>query len=94
MSDLVEIKGTCDPRFARVKEIFAESFAAGADLGASVCVYWEGQPVVDLWAGFTDESRTKPWSKDATPRLMVTLSGRKRTCERTTTRSPLGDGSS
>lgn len=80
MSDLVEIKGTCDPRFARVKEIFAESFAAGADLGASVCVYWEGQPVVDLWAGFTDESRTKPWSKDSLVNVFSTTKGMTALC--------------
>lgn len=36
----------------------------GADVGASFCVTIEGEIVVDLWGGFADEARTRPWQKD------------------------------
>lgn len=80
MSHSVEIHGSCDPRFLRVQDIFAESFARGADLGASVCVTWEGEPVVDLWAGFADEERSKPWSRDSLVNVFSTTKGMTALC--------------
>ena len=32
--------------------------------GASVAVLVEGEPVVDIWGGFVDEARTRPWERD------------------------------
>ena len=32
----VKIEGSCDPRFARVKDVFADSFAHGIEVGADV----------------------------------------------------------
>lgn len=34
------------------------------DVGASVAVYVDGAPVVDLWGGYADEARTRPWERD------------------------------
>ena len=34
---------------------------SGADVGASVAVYLEGEPVVDLWGG---ETHAGPWRRD------------------------------
>ena len=59
-----KIEGTCDGRFAGVKEAFMKNFAEHDELGASVAVYFEGEPVVDMWGGFRDAGRTKRWSKD------------------------------
>lgn len=30
---------------------FADSLLSGADVGASVAIYLDGEPVVDLWGG-------------------------------------------
>ena len=59
-----EIEGTCDDRFGAVREAFAANFEEGVDVGASVAVYLDGQPVVDLWGGFADRDRTVPWQRD------------------------------
>lgn len=59
-----EIHGTCDRRFQRLKDVFARNFEEGLELGASVAVTEEGEPVVDLWAGYADAARTRPWEKD------------------------------
>ncbi|MCP4224519.1 MAG: beta-lactamase family protein, partial [Actinomycetia bacterium] len=37
---------------------------SGDDVGASVSVTIEGQTVVDIWGGWSDEAKTKPWEAD------------------------------
>ncbi|MFQ6198629.1 serine hydrolase domain-containing protein [Streptomyces sp. NPDC000405] len=60
----MEIHGTCSEQFRTVQEAFADSLRAGADVGASVAIYLDGELVVDLWGGFTDQARTRPWQRD------------------------------
>ena len=58
------IQGVCDPRFERVRESFIANFATRGDVGASVCVYVDGKPVVDLWGGYADAARKRLWQED------------------------------
>jgi CubicO group peptidase (beta-lactamase class C family) len=58
------IQGTCDERFEAVREAFAKNFDEEREVGASVAVFVEGEPVVDLWGGWTDEAHTVPWERD------------------------------
>jgi CubicO group peptidase (beta-lactamase class C family) len=65
----VAIEGHCDPKYARVRDVFSEHFeqhpAGGLpELGASVSVVVSGETVVDLWGGFMDAARTRPWQRD------------------------------
>src|SRR5437764_383351 len=53
-------EGFCDDRFAAVRKAFEEN----DEVGASVCVTAEGETVVDLWRGFADEARIRPWQRD------------------------------
>ncbi|WP_053708050.1 serine hydrolase domain-containing protein [Streptomyces sp. NRRL B-3648] len=53
--------GSCDSAFAEVARVFRRHFADGEEIGAAVCVYHRGRPVVDLWGGFADPGRTDPW---------------------------------
>lgn len=57
------LEGTCDERFAAVREALVASLD-DADVGASAAVYLDGEPVVDLWGGYADEARTIPWERD------------------------------
>lgn len=59
-----EIHGTVDPRFAAVRDAFAQNFTNGAENGAAFCMTLEGKPVVDIWGGYADEAQTRPWQKD------------------------------
>ncbi len=61
---MTAVQGTCDPRFTAVKETLAANLQSGADLGASVAVVLDGQPVVDLWGGWADQEKTRPWQAD------------------------------
>lgn len=61
---LVLIEGTCDPAFAAVRDAFERNFRIRNEIGAAVCVYQNGEKVVDLWGGHKDLARTDPWRPD------------------------------
>jgi CubicO group peptidase (beta-lactamase class C family) len=60
----VEIHGACAEQFSRVRDAFIDLVTNGQDIGASVAVLVEGEPVIDLWGGYFDETYTRPWSGD------------------------------
>jgi CubicO group peptidase (beta-lactamase class C family) len=62
--EAIPVQGYCDERFAAVGEEFQRNFAERGELGATVAVKVEGKTVVDLWGGFTDDGRGKPWEQD------------------------------
>lgn len=61
---LTTLGGTCDPRFAALRDLFAAKLKSGEDLGASLAVNIDGEAVVDLWGGWADEARIRPWNAD------------------------------
>lgn len=63
MADLT-IHGECAARFRRVREVFEENFRRRHEVGAAVAVVHDGEPVVDLWGGWADQARTRPWQRD------------------------------
>jgi len=72
MSGEFEIQGSCDPRFSQCAEAFRANFGDDGELGAACAIYFEGQPVVDLWGGraATDGAA---WQQDtAAPVFSVT----------------------
>ena len=60
---MVDLQGTCDERFALVRERFLAGFDEGQEQGASVCVTLDGAPVVDLWGGERNDAGD-PWERD------------------------------
>src|SRR5256885_1758770 len=58
------VDGECAPRFAAVRETFAANFAMGRETGASFAATVDGELVVDLWGGYADAARTRPWERD------------------------------
>jgi len=56
--------GFNEDRFAPVRAAFEANLASGADLGASFCATLEGETVVDLWGGWADAEKTRPWARD------------------------------
>ena len=58
------ISGTCDPRFAELREEFARNFAERGEVGAAECVVVDGQTVVDLAGGWSDRAHRTPWRTD------------------------------
>jgi CubicO group peptidase (beta-lactamase class C family) len=60
----MNIGGHCDPRFRAVHEEFERNFRERGEVGASVCVTLEGEPVVDLWGGLADRHAAAPWDRN------------------------------
>ncbi len=60
----VPVAGVCGKQFSAIKDAFRENLASGADVGASFAVTRGGETIIDLWGGFIDEARTRPWQKD------------------------------
>jgi CubicO group peptidase (beta-lactamase class C family) len=67
--------GSCEPRFAGVREAFERNFAELGELGASVCVVVDGEPVVDLWGGVVDPETGRPWERDTMNVIMSCSKG-------------------
>lgn len=61
---MADIKGVFNDRFAGVAETLSASLDSGDDVGASVAVFLDGEPVVDIWGGWCNEARTRAWERD------------------------------
>ncbi|MBO3752651.1 beta-lactamase family protein [Streptosporangiaceae bacterium NEAU-GS5] len=67
----VPVNGTTDPAFAAVADVFRDLLNTGQETGAALAAFVDGRPVVDLWGGWADSARTRPWTRDT---LVTTFS--------------------
>ncbi|KAA0101253.1 class A beta-lactamase-related serine hydrolase [Mycolicibacterium sp. P1-18] len=58
------VRGEADPSFACAVRAFAQLFPGKRFGGGALCVYLDGQPVVDVWTGWADRRGTRPWTAD------------------------------
>ncbi|AQS71088.1 serine hydrolase domain-containing protein [Streptomyces pactum] len=70
-----QVHGHCDTRFAAVRTAFEENFRDRGELGAAVAVTVGGATVVDLWGGWADAARTRPWERDTLVNVWSTSKG-------------------
>jgi CubicO group peptidase (beta-lactamase class C family) len=76
----MEVQGTCDARFERVRALFAEQMGQPGELGAGVAITLGGRRVVDLWGGVADAARTTAWTPDTIVNLFSTTKGMAAIC--------------
>ncbi|WP_405836936.1 serine hydrolase domain-containing protein [Streptomyces sp. NBC_01518] len=69
------VDGHCDPRFTAVRTAFEENFRDRDELGAALTVTVDGETVVDLWGGWADAARTRPWERDTLVNVWSTTKG-------------------
>ncbi|MEZ5055175.1 MAG: serine hydrolase domain-containing protein [Chitinophagales bacterium] len=60
----VPIFGYAKDGFEKVKATFEDNFKYRHEVGASCCVYYKGNKVVDLWGGYRDKKRKQYWEED------------------------------
>src|SRR4030095_1213246 len=53
---------------------FARSLAE-SEVGAACCVYWNGEPVVDVWGGLADRGTGRPWQRDTAALVFSSTKG-------------------
>lgn len=81
MSDTqAPLEGIFDARFAHVRDAFAENLTLRGELGAAVCVYLDGEKLVDLWGGHFDLDRTQPWQEDTIVNMASVTKGMAALC--------------
>ena len=74
------IEGTIAPGFERVRHAFARNFEEGLEVGASFAVLRDGEAVVDLWGGYRDRERSRPWTEDTLINVYSTTKGMTALC--------------
>ena len=63
--DDMDVHGSADGRFGPVRDGFAEVVRAQPGTGAGFAAWCEGRLVVDLWGGYADAERRRPWAADS-----------------------------
>ncbi|MFQ6331730.1 serine hydrolase domain-containing protein [Nocardia sp. CWNU-33] len=58
------VDGVVDATFAAVAAEFERNFTHRGEIGASLCVFVNGTPVVDLWGGVADPETGRRWDRD------------------------------
>jgi CubicO group peptidase (beta-lactamase class C family) len=53
-----------DELLQRLESLFQENFEKFGELGAAVSVWQNGKPIIDLYGGFREAHRKKPWIAD------------------------------
>ena len=69
------IDGFVAPGWEDVRDAFAANFARHGDIGAAVCVYCRGWPVVDLAAGLADPATGCPYTRQTRQPFMSVSKG-------------------
>ena len=67
--------GAYEAKFEAVAEAFIENFRVEDELGSAVAVTLDGKPVVDLWGGFANQDRSRPWERDTLVCMMSVAKG-------------------
>src|SRR5271156_4432553 len=58
------VQGAADPNFGCAVRSFASLFPGRRFGGGALCVYLDGEPVVDIWTGWADRRGEVPWTAD------------------------------
>lgn len=69
------VHGAADPHFACAVRSFAGMFPARRFGGGALAVYLDGEPVVDVWTGWSDRRGRIPWTADTAPMVFSATKG-------------------
>ena len=60
----MDIHGNFDEKFQSIVDCYENQFNLGLDIGSSLAVTYEGEIVVDIWAGTRDKAQSLPWEEN------------------------------
>src|SRR5215475_13078397 len=70
-----QVSGYTRREFEPVRDAFVRNFEKGKELGAALCVFHQGEKVVDLWGGIRDAATGEPWEEDTMVLVYSTTKG-------------------
>src|SRR5271155_4108797 len=70
------VHGAADPHFACAVRSFASMFLGRRYGGGAMAVYLDGEPVVDVWTGWSDRRGRVPWSADTATMVFSAANGK------------------
>ena len=74
------VHGSVGDGFEPVAEAFVDNFEDRNETGASVCVYHQGEQVVNLWGGAANHKTGEPWREDTAIVVFSTTKGATAIC--------------
>lgn len=74
------VQGTVEPGWEPVADVLERSLDDGSDVGASVAIYREGRPVVDVWGGVADRDTDRAWSEGTVAAVFSATKGATAIC--------------
>src|SRR5207302_1500036 len=69
------VQGAADAHFACAIRSFAALFPGRRFGGGALAVYLDGEPVVDVWTGWSDRGGRTPWSADTASMVFSATKG-------------------
>jgi len=69
------VRGAADPHFACAVRSFASMFPGRRFGGGAMAVYLDGEPVVDVWTGWSDRRGRVPWTADTATMVFSATKG-------------------
>ncbi|CAF4098310.1 unnamed protein product [Rotaria magnacalcarata] len=70
-----DVGGIVQNDWEPLRALFEQNFQNNADLGASLAVYHRGKLVVNLWGGWFDKQKAKPYDNDTLQLVFSTSKG-------------------
>jgi len=61
--------------FKEVQREFIKNFEKRGEIGASFCVYYKGEKVVDLWGGYKNQKTKELWQENTIAKVFSTTKG-------------------
>jgi CubicO group peptidase (beta-lactamase class C family) len=69
------VGGDAEHRFRRLVQRFERMFRKPGQGGGALAVYWQGEKVVDVWAGYADPIGQRPWQAETASMSFSTTKG-------------------
>ena len=58
------VEGNFQPEFMEVAETFRKNMESGKEMGAAFAVFYDGEPIIDMWAGYADREAKRRWRNE------------------------------
>ena len=60
----MDIHGKFDEKFRSIVDCYEDQFELNLDIGSSLAITYQGEVVVDIWAGKRDKAQSLPWEEN------------------------------